>query len=340
MKSTTIAVALLFVGTNCVQIKNNNSFAQLRAQVKAEDEVAYINHIGKFGRSFASKEDYFNRLQTFLKTKAAVDAHNAQPGQLYKRGLNQFADWTKEEADKVLRSAKFEVPEGVSPSEVVGPAPSEDTVDWRNLYKGVRDQGQCGSCWTFASTGTIEGNYAKSHGGAPLADYASTQHFVDCIAGDQGGHGCNGGDPGWALKWAAVNGNAWDAEYPYKGEQGTCNKAVAVKKLTAPPTWIGKVAPFAQYKAMVTAGPQNAGIDANEAFMAYKSGIYTPSGCGQANHAVVAVGYGQEGSTFYWILRNSWSAGWGENGYVKVADDGSGDGCGVRSFTWQAFPAL
>uniref|UniRef100_A0A8C9V0K8 Cathepsin S, ortholog 1 n=1 Tax=Scleropages formosus TaxID=113540 RepID=A0A8C9V0K8_SCLFO len=193
--------------------------------------------------------------------------------------------------------------------------PSQDTtlpnsVDWRTkgLVSPVGDQGSCGSCWAFATVGTLEGQMARKTGRMiPL----SPQNLMDCST-SYGNHGCNGGHMRNALNYVMKNkGIDSDKFYPYKAKvTGHCSTY--------------RVLPWGDEKALqnivATVGPVSVAIDATHSLIRYRKGIYHDPRCTQtANHAVLVVGYGTHRGQDYWLVKNSWGTGWGENGYVRMA---------------------
>ena len=210
-----------------------------------------------------------------------------------------------------------------------------DEVSWMAFFGGARDQKQCGSCWAFAAGGLIEGISSQSkNSGKPWADYVSTQQLIDC---NTKAHGCNGGDPGSSVKWSVTNnGNMWDAKYPYEEKQSTCRQTTADNQvLVTSAEWVGLNVTADEFKALVAKGPNHARFQVTDAFFQYKTGVWKDACTDQANHAMVAVGYGTDANGLYWIIRNSWAATWGEAGYGRISDSVAPFGCGMRRYIWK-----
>jgi C1A family cysteine protease len=187
----------------------------------------------------------------------------------------------------------------------------------------VRDQGQCGSCWSFAAIATLEGRYAVKKGSKVQL---SEQQLVDC---DTASNGCGGGWSSKALQYIQrVGGSQSRASYPYTGRDGSCrfNAGQVAAKVSG-------VSGVANAKTSIAGGPLAVYVQAAGAFMSYGGGIFNGV-CGQYDHAVTLVGFGVSGSTEYWIIRNSWGTGWGEAGHIRVQINGN---CRL---TFDSFPTV
>jgi len=206
------------------------------------------------------------------------------------------------------------------------PAEAPDAIDWREKIGRnwhVKNQGHCGSCWTFSTVGALEAHYALQHG--KLANF-SEQQLVDC-AGAFNNHGCNGGLPSQAFEYIYYNGGI-DSEiaYPYTAVTGpTCKYDGKPAGKVARSVNITALGEEELRDAVGTRGPVSIAYQVSQDFRFYKSGVYDgkcDASPGKVNHAVVAVGYDSADKTTYalpyWTVRNSWGPDWGEHGYFRI----------------------
>lgn len=254
----------------------------------------------------------------------------------FKTGINEYSDLTYEEFFSRMNGFVFS-PKLRNNNGSVWLAPSNvdlpERVDWREegLVTPVKNQKACGSCWAFATTGTLEGQHKKKTGNLISL---SEQNLVDCSR-SEGTVGCNGGLMDQAFNYIKKNhGVDTEDSYPYMAQDGECH----FRRDSVGATCTGFVdIPLyneeALMQAVATIGPIAAAIDAShKEFAAYKSGIFDFPACNryELDHAILVVGYGTENGKDYWLVKNSWGDSWGSNGYIKMARNKNNQ-CGIAS---------
>ena len=292
----------------------------------------------EFSKVYENEAEEEHRYAVWMNAVDENNIHNADYANTYTQGLNQFSDMTDDEFKATMLSSLV-LPEGVwtsnwtAPSDVAVPA----DVDWvsRGYVTPVKNQGRCGSCYSFSATGALEGAWFKKTG--KLVSL-SEQQILDCSRG-YGNHGCGGGfyESAWDFIHA-YHGVQTEESYPYEHREWVCR--FDPKKIAATVTSHRNLPAQdenALMQAVGTVGPVSIAVDAScRGFRSYRRGVYDREGCGakqgDLNHAVLAVGYGSEGGLDYWIVKNSWGTRYGENGYIKVARN-KGNMCGVA---WRA----
>jgi len=252
-------------------------------------------------------------------------------GNTYTVGHNKFSTWTQEELAKIRNYKPQENKGNVTYAQSFSnQLPS--SVDWNTAgcVTPVKDQGQCGSCWAFSSTGALEGAHCIKSG--QLLSF-SEQQLVDCAGLRWGNFGCNGGLQQYAFNyWGKFNAMS-EAAYPYAGVDQPCaydaNNTTGVNV----PSWAW-VTPYVAtgIQQALVQQPLSISIQANQlSFQLYKSGVFNNSNCGtNLDHAVLNIGYGTDATGGpYWLVKNSWGTSWGESGYIRFAQVADGNGiCG------------
>jgi len=288
-------------------------------------DYEFMRFVSEQGRSFGTTAEFKFRSQIFKAKLDQINEFNAA-GHTSTVGVNEFTDRTYAEMKKMNGYKAVAKESNVT-------VLSEDNlaaeVDWRSkgAVTPVKNQGQCGSCWAFSTTGSVEAAMFLTTG--TLQSF-SEQQLVDC-AGSTGNMGCNGGLMDNAFKYIETAPLELEADYAYTARDGSC-KYDASKG-------VGKVSSYtdvtpnspAQLKAALNKAPVSIAIEADQiAFQGYTSGVIT-SGCGQQlDHGVLAVGYGTLNGEEFFLVKNSWGASWGDQGYVRIGA-GSSNVCGILS---------
>ena len=319
-------------------------FAVCNAQTLLnENEIwsHFTNFQEKFAKKYENVQELESRFTIFRENLHDIVTHNADRSQNFTMGVNQFTDLTPEEfKTQMIRGLKAPVGSfgcGTFSNSASG-APA--SIDWRTkgAVTTVKDQGQCGSCWTFSSTGAMEGAWAISKG--QLVDL-SEQELVDCAGLKYGSMGCSGGQMEGAFKFIIENGQCAASSYPYTAKDGSCHSCTAVAHASS--CYDVKPNDQLSLKAAVAKQPVAVAIEADtKYFQSYSGGILTSSSCGTSlDHGVLTVGYGEENGQKYWLVKNSWGTSWGDQGYVKIGRSESTNDAGICGIAMDpSFPTV
>jgi len=306
--------------------------ASLAASASAASP-SFAEWMFRSGRKYASTEETMLRRYIFADNVQRIDAHNAgNHGWTMK--VNSFADLHPSEF-KARFASGYRYREQRSKNVVrpthVGALPT--SVDWvtAGAVTPIKNQGDCGSCWAFSTTGSVEGiHFIKSGTLVSLSE----QQLVDC-SGAEGNQGCNGGLMDYAFEYIIKNGGICsEASYPYTGTDGKCKSSSCTSAATI--TGYSDI-PTNNDNALQTAAaqqPVSVAIEADQnCFQFYSSGVLNCPTCGtNLDHGVLVVGYGTSGSTPYYLVKNSWGTSWGEQGYVQMlrgSSAGTSGECGI-----------
>jgi len=303
--------------------------AVVSATTELEYQQAFTDWMVIFDKSY-SAEEFFYKYEVFKANKDFVDAHNAGNNS-YEAELNKFADLTSAEFKNIYLGYKPDLRryKPVTFDDVqVGTYPS-GSLDWstKGAVTGVKDQGQCGSCWAFSTTGGVEAAVFLKHS---TLTSLSEQQLVDC-AGSYGNAGCNGGLMDSAFKYVEAHGLCSEAAYPYTAKDGTCKSTSCTMVVnTKISTYTDVTHTENALGASVDGRPISIAIEADQSgFQLYKSGVFSGA-CGKnLDHGVLLVGYGTDTGKDYWKVKNSWGTSWGEAGYIRMIRNQ--DECGIAN---------
>ncbi|KAG7353563.1 peptidase C1A, papain family protein [Nitzschia inconspicua] len=297
-------------------------------------------------KEYTTEEEAMDRLKIWMENHERMEAHNNQvPKPSFTLGHNEFSDMTndefqqrfrlgiysnteaqmaKKQAQKLVNSDAASASKMARHLEEINPLDLPEQVNWVALggVTPVKNQGACGSCWAFSTTGALEG--AKFvHTGELVS--LSEQNLLDCDHTDMG---CSGGLMDNAFKFDEKTGGLCSEEdYPYKAKQGR----VCLTNCTDVPGTIVSTfydVPPGNTQTLMAAlsmQPISVAVQANQfVFQFYKTGVLTDDSCGKAgdlDHGVLAAGYGTDSETGepYFLIKNSWGDKWGENGYIRMS---------------------
>ena len=298
------------------------------------------------------KEKSAPRLELFKKTLQMIAKENAEHSS-WTLGINKFSDLTMMEKRHYLgmnstahRMAKRKLRGSMRQSEVPN-LQSATEKDWRKEGKvtGVKDQGECGSCWAFGAVGPIETNYAVLTG--KLKSF-SEKEFLDCVFGHE--DGCQGGFYENCWTYAKRTGHlSLTDDAPYDGKSERCGQkykrthnALIAAKIRGGKGYYSIPAGEKNMIAHLEKGAVGIAFEVTDNLFSYQKGIIEDKTCscgnkgcgkwGKANHAVTAVGYTPKSM----IVKNSWGTNWGMKGYFETAR--GTDLC--EYFRWGAIPLL
>ena len=303
MDSKTIALLLAIIGTATVLI----------GQAQPQSELSeFESWKATFGVKYESMFEESYRERVFLENLAKINLHNMNQHNSYRMGLNQFSALTDEEFVQTYLGTIVPTQNIVDEEDVE--VVSVGDVDWttQGAVTPVKNQGQCGSCWAFSATGGLEGLSKLAYGS--LQSF-SEQQLVDC-SGKYGNMACNGGLMDNAFKFVKDNGIVHEDEYPYKAVKQACSKTGGDFKISG----FTDITNCNDLANAVTGRPVSIAVDATN-WSRYSSGVFNNCST-RLNHGVLLVGVTDQ----YWRVKNSWSASWGEQGFIRLA---KGNTCGM-----------
>ena len=332
------------------------SYVQIGAMERVEGTLGETHHILKeevefmFNKWKAEHPNAVHNLEVFGENLLKIIKHNKDKSQSFTMAMNEFGSMTNEEFKNTrlgLREPNPDVERNgplkprVTLRSNVALADPPAQLDWteKGVVAPVKNQGSCGSCWAFSAVGSLESAYAIKTGN--LVEL-SEQELVSCDTGD---YGCQGGLMDSAFDWIerSSSGLCTEADYGYtsgttsaRGEclQSSCQgMADTVPKgyIDIPPNEAALLAALNEH------GPVSVAIEADQsAFQFYHSGVLTGVCGNHLDHGVLLVGYGVDEATGtpFWKVKNSWGAGWGEQGFVRILRGKrwpAGGECGIAS---------
>jgi len=279
--------------------------------------LEFLRFVHQYQKSYASNSEYMDRYNIFSANMDKIDAHNSQ-NLGWSLAMNEFGDLTWDEFASTHLGLLRGFAQPTNASDIIelrGALSVPSSVDWvaYGAVAEVKNQGKCGGCWSFATTGSIEGAVQIKTG---KLTSLSEQMLIDCSTKN---HGCHGGVVDYAFQFVITNnGLCQESAYPYAGAQGVCKTSCT------------KVSPISSFKdvpqhsetallAAVAQQPVAVAIEADEdAFQFYSTGVMMGK-CGtKLDHGVLVVGYGTENGKNYWTIKNSWGGTWGESGYIRI----------------------
>jgi len=302
---------------------------------------------GAFQKGYTNEAEPLRRM-IWESNVRFINKHNLEADRgmhTYRVGMNEFGDMTNREFVATMNGFKFNASAPSMCSKYTPPMhvkltdlPTE--VDWRRegYVTPIKNQGQCGSCWSFSATGSLEGqNFKKTQKLTSLSE----KNLMDCSK-KEGNHGCEGGLMDLAFAYVIQNmGIDTEESYPYKPRDGSCEfkkEDIGATEKSCMDIDAGSETDL--QSAVATVGPISVAIDASHSsFQLYRSGVYNEKRCSSKNldHGVLAVGYGTEGSSDYWLVKNSWGESWGMEGYIMMSRNKENQ-CGIA--TASSFPTM
>jgi len=306
----------------------------------------------QFGKSYSSQEEDSKRYQIWQSNTLYIMSENLNSSHKYSLGWSALTDLTREEFGEsrlgyrpstnsteawglpYLGEHRFDGEESSLPGfwdwSLAGQSSSHISVVTR-----VKDQGQCGSCWAFSTTGALEGAHAVANGIDAGRISMSEQQLLDCS-----GRACGGGSPAQAIEWEKGQNVCQEQSYPYRGRQGSCHTGGCTVILSRGAIWghYSVARNEGAHMSALTQRPLSVVVDAQGAFQHYHSGILNGCPQGQTDHAILLVGYGTWNGQKFWKVKNSWGTSWGLSGFGLLARGTGGmDSCSILSGTNGAY---
>ncbi|CAG9311060.1 unnamed protein product [Blepharisma stoltei] len=323
-----IFTVLAIIGTiSLFSLLNSPSKLPTDLQYQIEEQE-FQDFIIKWNKIYSAENEYQARFKIFQENSGFIRIFNSQ-GHTWTLGINEFADMAPAEFKSIYTPSKFPIKNGENYEDFEGlEVPTQ--IDWTTLgaVTLVKNQGQCGSCWAFSTTGSVEGAWFLA--GHTLTPF-SEQELVDCSR-TYGNMGCNGGLMDYAFKYIAKYGITTEENYPYTGRNGRCNSE-KVKQVAATISSFKDVGSNSvdDLQAAVSLQPVSVAVEADQIAWQFYSGGVVTSSCGTAlDHGVLVVGYDMANNPPFWKVKNSWGEQWGEAGYIRIGVVAGKGLCGIQ----------
>lgn len=307
----------------------------------------FSEFVTRHEKQYAGHDETESRLDIYRQNMRFIHSKNRQ-GLTYTLATNHLADFSGSE----LKSLRGRIHDSSLKSNGGKPhiysaghiRDAPESLDWRmyGAVTPVKDQSVCGSCWSFGSVGSLEGTLFLHTGNLVRL---SQQALMDCSWGF-GNNGCDGGEDFRVYQWMMKHGGipTEDSYGPYLGQDSYChvNQSTMGLKIKG---WVNVTSGDVEGLKVAIAwkGPVSVAIDASHKSLSfYSNGVYYEPDCNNdidgLDHAVLAVGYGEILGEKYWLVKNSWSTYWGNDGYVLMAQ--KENNCGVATAATYVVPDM